>query len=151
MTRYRKLESMEAVQYTGETIPGVTCEGTEEQRRANGCDNTRAHMPHIHSRSMGGLDVVKPGDWIMPVPGGPFCRVTDGMFRQHFEVPEEVAPVEVAVAQGIDTAPPVDTAPSALPDPTPAALAQVLGNIEAQSQAGNAGDYGQNSGAPPTA
>lgn len=147
MNRYRKLESMEAVQYTGEPLPGITCEGTPEQRNANGCDNTRAHLPHIHSKSMGGLDVVKPGDWIMPVLGGPFCRVPDGMFRQHFEVP---GPVEVVV-------PVVETAPLALPDPTPAALEQVLGNIAQASVAnvdGQAGPqdptvWGQNS-VPPT-
>lgn len=87
MQRYRSLESKEAVQYLGEPIPDVTCEGTGDQKMVNGCDPSRAHLPHVHTAATGGLTCLKPGDWIMPIVGGPFVAVSDGLFRSYFEVP----------------------------------------------------------------
>lgn len=101
MQKYRKLETVEAVQYQGEPIEGVTCEGTETQRAVGGCDNTRAHFPHAHTRAIGGLNVLKAGDWILPQPGGPFMVLSDEKFRGYCEVPV-VAPVVAPV----NTAPP---------------------------------------------
>lgn len=98
MNSYRSLQTHLAIQYVGEPIPGVTCEGTEEQRKVNGCEGSRGHMPHVHTTSVGGLDVLRPGDWIMPVDGGPFCRVPDGMFRLYWEVPPPVPPAIKAQA-----------------------------------------------------
>lgn len=116
MNSYRSLQTHLAIQYVGEPIPGVTCEGTEEQRKVNGCEGSRGHMPHVHTTSVGGLDVLRPGDWIMPVDGGPFCRVPDGMFRLYWEVPPPVPPAIKA-----------QTAPTPLSDQ----LIPLLDNIQA--------------------
>lgn len=89
---YRSLEVIKAVQYQGEVIPDVTCEGSEKQRLFNGCDNTRAHLPHVHTQAVGGLTVLKTGDWIFPLNGGPFGVAPDMKFRSHWEVRPE--PVE---------------------------------------------------------
>lgn len=88
MDKYRKFETTTAVQYSGEPIPDVTCEGTREQRDVNGCDNTRGHLPHVHTRSIGGLTVLQKGDWIQPVVGGPFQVWSDANFRAYHEVPD---------------------------------------------------------------
>lgn len=97
MQAYRSTATSLAVQYTGEPIPDVTCGGSSPDetirhaaRQLNGCDPSRAHMPHVHTAEVGGLGVVTPGCWIMPVRGGPFCVVEDAQFRAHFEVPEPV-------------------------------------------------------------
>lgn len=104
MQAYRQKATSLAVQYTGEPIAGVTCDGSSSDptisqaaRQLNGCDPSRAHLPHVHTAQVGGLGIVTPGCWIMPVRGGPFCVVEDAQFRAHFEVPEVVAaalPVE---------------------------------------------------------
>lgn len=88
MERYRKLETVQAVQYLGDPIPDVTCEGTREQRAVNGCDNTRGHLPHVHTLAIGGLTVLKKGNWIEPVAGGPFQVWSNARFRAYHEVPE---------------------------------------------------------------
>lgn len=119
MQPYRKLETRLAVQYQGDPIPDVTCEATEKQLEVNGCgsDSRRIH-PHVHTMSVGGLDVLRPGDWIMPVPGGPFCRVDDATFRSYFEVPAAEVPAAPApLIATPESAPPVT--PPAPPPPAP--------------------------------
>ena len=86
MNTYRSKETIQAEQYTGAPIPGVTCQGTPEERQVHGCDGTRAHLPHVHTQSTGGLDVLQPGTWIFPVRGGPFGVASDARFRANWEV-----------------------------------------------------------------
>ena len=87
MNRYRSLETIQAVQYLGEPIPGVTCHGSEDEVRANGCDSSRKIHPHVHTQAIGGMTVLKTGDWIFPLPGGPFGVASDTRFRGSWEVP----------------------------------------------------------------
>lgn len=93
MNHYRSLQTIEAIQYTGTPIPGVTCEpqadakAEAERRKNNGCDTARAHLPHVHANVSGGLVVLKEGDWITPVYGGPFAVLADDYFRANWEVP----------------------------------------------------------------
>ena len=92
MTKYRSLQTIEAIQYTGTPIADVTCEpladaNEEAQRREkNGCDTNRAHLTHVHTNVPGGLTVLKHGDWISRVPGGPFTAIPDLQFRTNWEV-----------------------------------------------------------------
>lgn len=90
MDRYRLLETVAAVQYTGWAIPDVTCEGTDPQYAQHGCDSSRRYVHHAHTQAVGGMTVLQPGDWILPVPGGPFRVVPDAEFRSVVEVPEVV-------------------------------------------------------------
>lgn len=112
MEKYRKFETVQAVQYLGEPIPDVTCEGTKEQRAVGGCDNTRAHLPHVHTRAIGGLTVIQKGDWIEPVTGGPFRVWSDANFRAYQEVPDLTG--GGAALTGVD-------GPVLVPAPEPAA------------------------------
>lgn len=89
MTRYRLLETVAAVQYTGDAIPDITCDGTEPEYARNGCDASRRHVRHAHTQAIGGMTVLQAGDWILPVSGGPFRVVPDAEFRSVVEVPEE--------------------------------------------------------------
>lgn len=97
MQRYRSKETYEAVQYKGQPIPGVTCEGNDAQYAQNGCDGNRRWVPHIHTKAIGGIRCLTVGDWIMPDPGGPWLAVPDAKFRANVEVPED-KPVAIPVA-----------------------------------------------------
>lgn len=88
MDKYRLLETVEAVQYAGEAIPDVTCEGSDPEFRLNGCDSSRRFVRHVHTSEVGGMTVLKPGDWILPVSGGPYRVVADAEFRSVVEVPK---------------------------------------------------------------
>jgi hypothetical protein len=126
MQAYRQKATSFAVQYTGEPIEGVTCGGSstdetvrQAARQLNGCDPSRAHLPHVHTAQVGGLGIVTPGCWIMPVRGGPFCVVEDAQFRAHFEVPAPVVenpPAEPYVDQ-VPADEPVATEPAAADAP----------------------------------
>lgn len=102
MTTYRSKETIYAVQFTGTYIPGVTCDGSstdkdtrDAARYAAGCDSSRAHHLHVHTQETGGMHVLKPGDWVFPVIGGPLGVASDEKFRAHWEVPEVmIAPVD---------------------------------------------------------
>ena len=123
MTKYRSLNTIEAVQYTGAPIPGVTCDGhTNEQARMNaGCDSSRIHLPHVHGNTIGGMIVLAPGNWIFPVADGPWGVASDAKFRGSWEVPAE-AP----------TAP-----PATFPDEIPLAVvpeAPAPGDVTAPTQ-----------------
>lgn len=83
---YRSLQTIDALQYTGDPIPEVTCSGVDDDYQKNGCDGTRKHLPHVHTRALGGLTVLKPGDWIMPEQGGPFDVASDEKFQANWEV-----------------------------------------------------------------
>lgn len=87
MERYRSLQTIEAVQFTGTAIPDVTCHGTPEEVTTNGCDSSRKQHPHVHTKETGGMHVLIPGDWIYPVSGGPWAVATDALFRASWEVP----------------------------------------------------------------
>jgi len=126
MQAYRQKATSFAVQYTGEPIEGVTCGGSstdetvrQAARQLNGCDPSRAHLPHVHTAQVGGLGIVTPGCWIMPVRGGPFCVVEDAQFRAHFEVPLLVEPDAAPAA--LSGHPPVVVDPTE--DPAPPAPA----------------------------
>lgn len=86
-TRYRSLETIEAVQYTGDTIPGVTCSGSDAEVQEHGCDSSRKRHTHVHTTATGGMTVLKESDWVFPMPGGPFGTASDAKFRSHWEVP----------------------------------------------------------------
>ena len=93
MNAYRSLQTIEAEQYLGTPIAGVTCEATnidpnvaERAVMAAGCDSSRKHLPHVHTQAIGGMNVLKVGDWIFPVRGGPFGVASDKTFRQSWEV-----------------------------------------------------------------
>ena len=122
MNTYRSLETIKAVQFTGDPIPDVTCHGTPEQVQANGCDSSRKLHPHVHTQATGGMTILKPGDWIYPVPGGPFAVASDAKFRAHWEVPApEAAPAAPTFPESVPG--PVDLAPATAPEvvtfPTP--------------------------------
>lgn len=85
MTTYRSLATLDAIQYHGEPIPGVTCDGNRDKY---GCDSSRAHLTHVHTRAIGGITVLKDGDWIMRSDGGPFAVAEDAEFRKCYEVPQ---------------------------------------------------------------
>lgn len=100
MTHYRSKTTLEAVQYTGQPIPDVTCEGDstdkdrrEAARQRNGCDGNRAHLPHVHTQVVGGLSPLILGMWVFPVIGGPFGVASDAKFRASWEVPEPAVDV----------------------------------------------------------
>ena len=95
MNRYRSLETLQAIQYLGEPIPDVTCHGTPEQVQTNGCDPSRKQHPHVHTQATGGMTVLKVGDWIFPMAGGPWGVASDARFRGSWEVPA-AAPLVVA-------------------------------------------------------
>lgn len=95
MNTYRSLQTIQAVQFTGEHIPDVTCLGSstdpeirDKARAANGCDATRAGLPHVHTKAVGGITVLAPGWWIFAVPGGPWAAQPDATFRAGWEVPD---------------------------------------------------------------
>lgn len=95
MTTYRSKETIQAVQFQGSPLPGVTCDGSsldkdtrEAAKYAAGCDPSRAHHLHVHTQDTGGMKVLKPGDWIFPLIGGPWGTASDEKFRGHWEVPE---------------------------------------------------------------
>lgn len=111
MNRYRSLSTVDAVQYQGAPIPGVTCPGSgdPEARHKYGCDPNRGQLAHVHANVTGGIAVLKEGDWIFAAAGGPWAVWPDEKFRGYYEVPEvgaaelEAFPVvnpEVAVASG---------------------------------------------------
>ncbi len=120
MTHYRSLATLPAEQYLGVPIPGITCDGDRDK---HGCDSSRGHLPHVHSNTVGGLTVLKYGDWIMPQAGGPFAVAPDAEFRAYYEVPE-ATPVPSVVfetrtyADGV-----VATGPGPLPETSPASPA----------------------------
>jgi hypothetical protein len=73
----------------------VTCLGSstdpavrDKARAANGCDATRAGLPHVHTKAVGGITVIAPGWWIFAVPGGPWAAQPDETFRGGWEIPE---------------------------------------------------------------
>lgn len=123
MNTYRSKLTIEAVQYTGGDLFGITCEASstdpmlvQRAREANGCDSSRFQMPHVHANVVGGMVVLKRGDWIFPVPGGPWGVASDDRFRASWEVPDlpppadidpVVEPVEPAVEQAFDPEPEV--------------------------------------------
>ena len=90
MKTYRSLETIQAVQFQGDPIPGVTCHGSAEEVQANGCDASRKNHPHVHTMDTGGMKVLQKGDWVFPVRGGPFGVASDEKFRSHWEVPVHV-------------------------------------------------------------
>lgn len=92
MTSYRSLETIKAVQYQGEPIPDVTCQGSNEEFLSNGCDSSRRNVPHVHTMAVGGMTCLQKGDWIFPLHGGPFGVASDAKFRSHWEVPEVIPP-----------------------------------------------------------
>lgn len=96
MNTYRSLSVIKAVQYIGLPIEDVTCGGTDKDFREKGCDNSRRHLPHVHTAAVGGLTALRLFDWIYPSPGGPFAVVSDEKFRGYWEVP---APVSEPSAQ----------------------------------------------------
>lgn len=98
MPDYRSKATITADQYVGEVIPDVICDGNRDK---HGCDGSRAHMPHVHTRANGGITVVKPGDWIVAVRGGPFDVYPDGMFRSLYEVPEHEPPVAAPARKAV--------------------------------------------------
>ena len=93
MNTYRSTQTIEAQQFTGEPIPDVTCGGSPDEVQAHGCDSSRKHLPHVHTQAIGGMTVLKPGDWIFPVHGGPWGVATDARFRSSWEVPAPLAAV----------------------------------------------------------
>ena len=73
----------------------MTCLGSstdpvvrDKARAANGCDATRAGLPHVHTKAVGGITVIAPGWWIFAVPGGPWAAQPDATFRAGWEIPE---------------------------------------------------------------
>ena len=137
MNTYRSLNTIQAVQYTGDPLPGITCEGGNESLdpiarhaavMAAGCDSSRKHLPHVHANVTGGMVVLQPGDWIFPVQGGPWGVASDAKFRSYWEVPAPVIPVptphtdltapDVAQGEGLVAQP-----PATFPDtPVPVAV-----------------------------
>ena len=121
MTTYRSLETLQAVQYTGAPIEGVTCSGTPEEVQKHGCDSSRKHLPHVHTQAVGGMTVLAPGMWIFPLHGGPFGVAPDVRFRSNWEVPKEVVAAEPEAfpgeAQGADGQP---VSLAAVPEQIPA-------------------------------
>lgn len=95
MNTYRSLSVIKAVQYTGSAIPDVTCSGSDQEYRERGCDTSRRYHPHVHTVQTSGITVLKTGDWIYPVFGGPFAVVSDEKFRTGFEVPPPAEPPQV--------------------------------------------------------
>jgi len=116
MQRYRSKETFEAVQYLGQPIPGITCEGTDAQYEASGCDSGRRKIPHVHGKYPGGMRCLKVGDWIMPEPGGPWNVVPDDKFRANVEVPENKPVVAPSVAEEL---PPTEPAPTEITESAP--------------------------------
>lgn len=118
MTTYRSKQTISAVQFIGDPIEGVTCLGSspdkdiaEKARQANGCDSSRAHMPHVHTKDVGGMKVLTHGMWVFAEPAGPWGTKSDAGFRAFWEVPNEVvaAPVPVKCQHcGADTLPGVE-------------------------------------------
>jgi hypothetical protein len=96
MNSYRSLQTIQAEQYLGDPIPGVTCHGSPAEVQANGCDSSRKNIPHVHTKETGGMHVLKVGNWIFPVAGGPFAVADDVRFRSNWEVPAPTPLVPVA-------------------------------------------------------
>lgn len=94
MNTFRSRATQEAVQYLGEPIPDVVCDGDFAE---HGCDHSRKHLPHVHSKQTGGMTMLRVGDWIMPQKGGPFVVASDADFRSYFEVPAEAIPADKAI------------------------------------------------------
>lgn len=130
MNTYRSLSVIKAVQYTGSPIPDVTCGGSDHEHREKGCDSSRRYHLHVHTAAVGGMTVLKPGDWIYPVSGGPFAVAADDKFRQGFEVPApmtapmtEPEPLVYAVPDGTFSA-------SSLPPAKPEEIVADLKTID---------------------
>lgn len=87
MITYRSKDTIQAVQFTGDAIPDITCGGSPAEVQANGCDSSRKQHLHVHTQAIGGMTVLQPSDWIFAVPGGPWGTASDGKFRAHWEVP----------------------------------------------------------------
>ncbi len=128
MTTYRSKQTISAVQFQGAEIPGVTCHGGGDEpiarakvRMDNGCDSSRAHLPHVHANVTGGMQILSPGWWIFPVDGGPWGACTDEKFRASWEVPDGAAE-----APAIEEPAAIDAAPSA---PDPAAFSEPVPTI----------------------
>lgn len=139
MNTYRSLSVIKAVQYTGSPIEDVTCGGTEKDYREKGCDNSRRHLPHVHTAEVGGLTALRPGDWIYPIFGGPFGVVSDEKFRGGYEVPAEpVVPAdEPVITFMVNTEVPSFSA-SSLPPAKPEEIVSDLAAIdELLAAAGN--------------
>jgi hypothetical protein len=96
MKTYRSKQTIQAVQYLGDPIPGITCHGTEAERMKSGCDSSRCHLPHIHTKAVGGMTVLRVGDWIFEEDDGPFAMKHDAGFRAFWEVPEDASEPVVA-------------------------------------------------------
>lgn len=114
MTKYRSLETLEAVQYLGVPIPGVTCDGDSEDavirakaRETHGCDSSRGNHPHVHTQAVGGMSVLVPGMWIFPIRGGPWGVAADARFRGSWEVPKPAEALPPAPAPKSSTLPPL--------------------------------------------
>lgn len=90
MNTYRSHSTIDAVQYTGVAIEGITCGGSDAEFAARGCDPSRRKHTHVHTAATGGITVLQPGDWIYPIPGGPWGVAGDQKFRGHWEVPSIV-------------------------------------------------------------
>lgn len=115
MNRYRSLDTIYAVQFTGEPILDVTCHGTPADVQAHGCDASRKQHTHVHTQATGGMTVLKPGDWIYPVPGGPWGVASDGRFRGSWEVPAPIPAMTAVPASEPVELPSVVLFPEAVP------------------------------------
>lgn len=98
MNTYRSLNTIQAVQFTGDPIHGVTCGGSESEVFANGCDSSRKQHIHVHANVTGGMVVLQPGDWIFPVSGGPWGVASNAKFCGAWEVPD----VKPATIEGLE-------------------------------------------------
>lgn len=105
MTIYRSLQTIQAEQFTGTAVPDVTCGGSPEEVAANGCDSSRKQHLHVHTQATGGMTVLKPGDWIFPLIGGPWGVANDEKFRAHWEVPASVVTDPVLEEPALSPAP----------------------------------------------
>lgn len=117
MTSYRSLTTIQAVQYAGEPLPGITCEGSDQEMKDNGCDSSRRQLRHVHANVTGGMVVLKPGDFIFPMPGGPWGVSSDERFQASWEVPAPAPAPAVVPTAVLEPLPPrqpvtIDTFPT---------------------------------------
>jgi hypothetical protein len=140
MKTYRSKQTIEAVQFLGAPIEGVTCQGTPAERQVHGCDSSRAHLLHVHTKDTGGMKVLKPGDWIFPELNGPWGTKSDAGFRSFWEVPPEKTPVEPEVSAVAGTFPADSEVPVADPvvSPLPPREPSTVDNIPVSQIAANA-------------
>ncbi len=104
MKSYRSTATIRAVQYLHEAIPGIVCYGLPADLKEHGCDSSRKHQPHVHTTATGGMTVLKKGDWIMPVAGGPFEVSSDKNFRAGWDVEPVKEPVATDDAEPAEPA-----------------------------------------------